>query len=1519
MSLSVSSHLAITRAAHSLVDQNTISFSIEESSSPLTLWEQAGFCNAEGWLTFVPGFEPKPLNTEGQKKFADLLSKQVTIGRRQVSFKDYLEKVCERFPGHQLYLRGSYATYVIEPLQELKGLIDAFIEKHPETAELMQAGYDRLLKTAQPLQEPNDADWALISDIETLPDDLGFIKGKLILVNAELAEIDFLTAKNETFANLNPARKNDLTLTEDPIVIASLNGSLDLLVGSPMVSPCLFSYDNRYIPFGIDTPPFALNGNYWQSTLDYALGIIRLEPRHTLDFRALLVAIKHLSQGRIWISSEVDYARALNKFAQECPFDLLYSAIVSKMPKKEPDSLCYLMNLLSLIDENDALWTKMRPLIAGALDISEKVAFSYQQLANELYGFDRLPFLKKAIVSFNSDLSISIKKTGWLHPEKLPNPPQQGPYADWAIETAALHQKNPLSPIPGSIYEILFSLLELKSLSEEEIQAIQRQLDWHEPLTPSRVLDKLVAEGNLIQFLPLWLNVNHQGNWEKTLRQLLGIVKLKHRKESIKTHFERLIPSHTDREELYLAAFSLNLFKPDAPAMQLLHEAFSSYDGERLALFLQSLAPLIRQKSWITTIWIDSYLSGKISEECLRKRIPIWFASNLAEEQKEALALDLFNRCQVELFTDESVTTMFRHLKNPLDQERWLQTLLTAWPVNRFLNLIQALPEREISARLLKEKLRCLLYENRMQEFIDLLTHTALCKELNISPEDFEIPLKGALQDLSRKPQEVVAMTKQVFGKDSKRIPNALLQFFYTSVVAEPHDYLEELKAHSSWLIDTFKDDGEKQHTLFCIFRSYHIPADPPPSLLLFMSTQDPSHIELEWGLSLVKCRGGDALFIPVLKGILICKAAPLFADWLNQVFPRLKNAQRSELLQLIQGRKNALLALFQYILDQPIRNPQPFVDLLLHALLSIPEIIETIDLKRVKHLQGHTGKPLQRFFASPHLFSRFVKEYLFLKPIDSALLELSINQAEAFNLLTLFIAEAPSLRKLPLLKSPKYMPLKRTGAECYLYQTTGSHEWLYEMPGACDHPIVNQLSIIRLVNQGIDFSKDHEARAFLFRRIDDIIALRRQQKEQWINYPSIGECLTKIFLTKLHGSVNDLPEGLFEWFNAIGIDPSQTVLCRSSMLQITVLKGPPHIAETALFHLFDLLPDIPDVDFQLMEGLIFSFSLNPRLSAKPLRDKLNQLMDQGSSSDAKKMTLLSHFLNLILLNRLEGHEEERLHCCLSIFKVAVEAKIDLSQPSYAHQIIKCIALNFFVLNGQSLMIKDEWMKIVNKTRTHELPVQNKLRCLAQLSEQIFPHATALSFSGILVMVAHELTSIIQDLKGGYDQTQPLLMRLLEKTTSNPHFINSTIQAETLIPLLPHLKAPSLIYLHLLILMRKNLEMPEGEYLKYLKIIDEIGLINHALDIYLLRGDQTAAESAKRIFLFSMKKKIGLSIRLKQFDKVIQTYTKAEKSLEECLDLVVETFRAFEKPLKEEQQVLFMQIIDQYRPSLPRD
>lgn len=1513
MSLSVNSHQPIKQ--YSIFPPIAIqpAFTIEAHASTLALWEQAGFCDAEGRLAFYPDIQPEPLRLQAREKFNALLRKMVTIGKKQVSFKDYLEKVQEVFPRHQLFLRGSYASYVIEPLQELKALIDAFITQYPPTAEIMQEGYNRLIASIQPQEEPLDADWALISDIETLPEDLGAIKGKLVLVNAALGDLDFLTAKNTTFVNLNPARKNNLTLTEDPIVIASLKGSLDLLVGSPQISPCLFSYDNRYIPFDHEKPPMALRGDYWQSTLDHALGIIRLEPRHKLDFRALLIAIKHLSQGKTWILSDFDFAEAFNHFAENASPDQLFSVIESKIPKDSPSSICYLMNVLSLIERNETLWRRFYPLIAQHLSIPLELEFSYSQLANELQGFDRMPFLKKSTAPTHPDLALFLKKNLLLYPERLPTPPQEGPYADWAIDISALHQKNPLLQTPLSIYEVLFSLVQKNALSEEERETLQTTWGWNESLETTHLLDRLIAIGNLKTFLPLWLNAHHQGNWEKTLKRLLEVVKLKTRKERIKSYFERTLCSQSDPHELFLASFSQHLFQPDAIAKQLMKDSLHFDDEEKLAQFLQSLAPHVRQKNWLTDLWIDFHVAGSISAEYLRKRIVIWFASNLSHEQKNGLARDLIQRCRIDLFDNESAAHITNHLQDMMDRERWLHTLLATWPIDRFLRFIEMIGETEISSKLLRTELKKRLQENSLIAFIDLFTQEPFFKRVKISSGELEIPLKEALLELSRAPKEQEIFIKHALSLDHTKLPVVLIRSLFKQLMSEPGLYLEELKAHQNWLIDQFKEDGEQLHKLFLFFHAQNISATPPKSLLVFLSHQTSNPIDLKLSLSLMGLKGGESLYMPVLRGILQSPASPFFKDWLFQAFPRLKGPERLEILSLLNGRRSELCTLFEYLIERSIKNPQPFADKLLDALLEIPEILETIDFKCIKKLLGHSGKPLQRFFASPELFTRFVNEYLFLKPVNQELLQLSIHQAETFNLLHLFIGEAPLLRKLLNLKEDSHIALRRIGVESYLFQATGSHEWLYEMPGMCDHPIVNQIAIIRLVNEGIDFYQDPEARAFLLQRINDIILLRQQQGIAWINYPTIGECLSEIFNSPLIESEKNLPEGLFEWFHAIGMDPLQTISCRSQMLQIAVLHGPSQISENALLHLFDLLPEISDINFHLMEGLIFATSINPHLSTKPLRDKLRQLLEQESSANFHRMTVLYRLLDLILLNRIKEHEEERLNCCLSLFRAAVEAKIDLLQPSYAHQIIKCICLNFFTAHGKALLIKDEWVKASISIHPHTPPNEIKLKCLSLLNEQIFNHVTENSFSGILVLVAQELTSIIHALKGGYAKTSPILEKLLEKSTANPFFTHSTIQLETLIPLLPHLKNPSLIYFYLLILMRKNLEMPPGDYLKYLNIHDEINLIHHSLDVYQLQGNEVAAEAAKRIYLFSLKKKMNFTNRLKCFEKVIQTYSKAQKGLDSCLDVAVETFRRLEKPLNEDQRRLFIQVIERNR------
>lgn len=1531
MSISVQERYTISHSSPSPRNEERFLDFPQGNPSPLQLWECAGFCDAEGRLAFLTDQKPQPLHRDAQDQFAALLSKKVTLLDHSISFKEYLEKVRKAFPCHQLYLRGSYASYLIKPLQELKQLIDAFLKLHPEKTGVMLAGYDQLLTNSLPLSEPVDADWALISDVPTLPDDLGPIKGKLIKVNAELADVDFSTAKSETFTNLNPARKNLLTLTEDPIVIASLKGSLDLLVGSPKVSPCLFSYDNRYIPFEIENPPMALNGDYWQSTLDHALGIIRLEPRHEMDFKALLIALKHASQGRTLIPSNVDYAGAFNAFVKNCPVELLFGAIESKMPKEPPFSICYLMNVLNLIEETemekiDDLWQRFFPSISAALKLPQDVQCTYSQMAFELRGFGHMPFIKETAVQEHPTLSLFIKKIMLLKPETFPTAPERGAYAAWAQAVAILKNKQPHTPIPISVYETLYALMELNALNHEELLLLTDK-----PITSARLLDRLMPGGNLIDLLPQWLQKNHQGDWEITLQRLMQIVKSKQQRVVIKDHLEKLLGSDPHREELYLAAFSQQLFKPDEKAKKLLNDHFNDYVRDRLSQLLQRLAPFIREKKWLTDLWIDSYLSGKIQADALRQRILIWFSSTLSNEEKEALALELSTRFPLDFFNEACVMQMMPHLKNPIEKERWLQTLLSTWTIERFLNLIEALSEMDISPGLLKNHLWNYLESKNIPGFIFLLTHSAFCKRVQIPTADLaqqlnqvslsdeetdllitadHLPLKEASLSLRMNVKQKEVFTKHLFSMVPQLLPPALMQFLYERALEGI--YLQELKAHSQWLIEAFKNDHEKLRRLFRSFRLpvVTVPCPVPQSFLLALSTETPEQMDLELSLSLMKEIDGSCLFMTVLRKALESPSLVTFRIWLNIAFTQLKASQRTELLSLIQGRKEELLAVLEFILDLPTKSLQSFVEALLQALFNFPGVAETFDLKRIGKLPLSSIKSFQRFFETPAMLTRFITEYLLPAPVkNKALLEHTIVQADSFDLLPLFLAEAPWLRKQLPKKGTAFTRLRELGISEYLNHTSGSHEWLYEIPDHCPDPHINQLALIRIMNLEIDFSTNTNARTFLHRRLGNIVELRRQLGKDWTNHESIASCLEKICMRKLLEGHKSHYEGLFEWFNAIGRDLTQKVTCRSNVLQMSFLNGSSTIAEEAITLLFALLPEIQEVPLLVLRGLIFALNQYPHLPIRHLQDKIDQTMTRGSPFEQQIAHVYSRYLDLILCNRLKGAYEERYQCCISLFQAAVEAKFELLNVCISDEIIKSIGMNFYIPYGHALAIKDKWIAAVTRVRKMEPPTQTRLHCISELNERIFPHATDETFSGLLIMIAQDITSLIKDLNGGYDQTLPILRRLLEICVSNPNFKNNALQAETLIPLLPHLGKSKLIYYFILLFLRKDLEMPTGDYLKHINPESEIQLIHQALDTYLVRGDAVAARSALRIYTFSLKKKMPLANRLQIFEKTIKIYAKARMPIEAFSVIATETFQSLPNALTEKQKASFEAII----------
>lgn len=1501
--------------------------------SPIQCWERAGFCDAMGHLLFLPDLEPHPLQADALAKWAALLGKPLTIGDHLYSYQAYLETVSAAFPNHQLFLRGSYASYVLDPLRELRFLIDAYLQKHPQMEALMEQGWERLTRESTPLIEPADADWALIADHETTQDELLHIKHTLIQINSKLGEVDYLKAKNETFTNLIIARKNELTSTEDPIVIASLQNRLDLLVGSPQVSPCLFSYDNRYIPIQKNSAPFALNGSYWQSTLDHALGIIRLESRHALDFRALLVAIKHLSTGKRWMGSSAPYIAAFNAFIKKGATSAILTAIESKMPTDPVHALCYVMNLLSLIDEESSakkneLWQVLQNKVAV------NMPYTFEELSNALYGFENMPFLVKTHGRVHPDLVLSIKKTLLLNPQSLPAPADRGLYADWLYAIS--------NGIQSTIAKTLLCLVDGHHLSDDECQRIQQKWGGEGPLNATHLLNILITEGNFYAYFPLWLERHFQGNWEDTIKQLLSLSGIKPRRGLLKHYFVCNFGDVDDKQTLYFILFKQLLFQPDIQAKRLFLEHFQDMNGERLAHYLQNLAPFIRDKMWIVDLWIESFLLQRMDLELLEKRIVIWLTSHLPLEQKQALVIDLFHRCGPSTFSGECLKLMLSFLNDSPEMLEILRSLLSSMSIKDFLSLIDELAEVRASSTLLETHLWQLLHEHKLKTFAELLMHPAWMRRVQISQEllsdqlrsasltPLELnelipvqhpPLTQALVTIPLELPQQESLAKQCFGASSVQERT----FVYQQVSANPAIYVEELKKHYPWLIDALKKDGEKLYHIYLILFHLQIPAQLPPPVALvdFIHSQNSEEIHAPLCLSLMRSNKSMTLALPVLNRILSLHDLALFRQWLSVALVYVIAHHQASLISLLKGSKDELLALLESLSHQSVKCTNTLIEELLKNLCVLQGGIEEVDFGILAKLPMCRPEAYQPFLVNAERTSRFINEYL-LESLPTSgnnalfneLLTQTIERAIHFELLHLFLDHAPRLRKILPHNEPCDI-LRRYAGRSYLLNDKGSYEWLFAMETSCDEPLISQICIQKLSLEGIDFLKDVTARTYLFQMLVDLIAIRQQKPAEGENHLLIGDSLVRIFSDELLRSSPQIPQGLFAWFNDIGSDPFIPALVRLNLLLRSVKYGPPDSHEESFKLLFKTLPEIDGMDLEMLEGPLFATVLYPSLPTKSMHDLLTRLTLPSGSMEQRKREFNFHFLKLIDINRSLGNPNERLLCAKMLFQAAIAAKIDLSRKTYATEIIKTITLNFFAVHGEAIKIKDLWINAVSQVQEGIPQVESQWICLSEIMEKTLDYSDAETFSGLLVMVAEEFSSVVKKLYQGVKRTHPHLIRFLHKTISHRHFTRTSMQCETLIAILPFIGENSSIYLFILMFMTKDLMVPEGTYQNSIRQKEEIQLFVKALELYGQREDGVAAEGSRRIYQYALKKHFSIPTLMKLFEITVLNHVKAKLPLEWLFDMAAETFTNQKKPLNEKQQYAFIEIIERYRNQIP--
>lgn len=377
----------------------------ELDKSVLECWHEAGFCSPNGRLYFDIGNEIRPLSVEATKRFDALMQNSVQIGEESYALKDYFEELFHALShfAPALYLRGSYAAYVVDPKSHLKHLVDQFCSCYPPKKNLMEQGWEQLEREILPHSVPHDADFALIMQI----DDPQRVVRLVTDVHRRLAS-DPESKLKALFlkAPFQPV-DNDWSHLSDPIVMCTLQGSIkvDILFGHPQEAPYLFTYDNHYLCW--DQFPFhtVLKGSLNQSCLDHATQRIRSEKRHEKDFHALLKAVYHQTLGRTWDEEEIRFKDVFQHFKDNDSI-IMTAKVKHKIVESEAEPVSFVFSFLNLVDDlsfRDLLWEGLRHLVTPCVDMSFEEALRQCSVVKGLF-----PELMGVLPSSSHPVSLSI-------------------------------------------------------------------------------------------------------------------------------------------------------------------------------------------------------------------------------------------------------------------------------------------------------------------------------------------------------------------------------------------------------------------------------------------------------------------------------------------------------------------------------------------------------------------------------------------------------------------------------------------------------------------------------------------------------------------------------------------------------------------------------------------------------------------------------------------------------------------------------------------------------------------------------------------------------------------------------------------------------------------------------------------------------------------------------------------------------------------------------------------------------
>lgn len=559
--------------------------------SALACFIEAGFCDAEGRLLFKP--EEKPKKLTGEAKLSQLLEREIVVRGTPYKIGFFIETVANCLPkwNFTFYLRGSYASYVLDPFFYLRNLIDQYEVLHPETKQLMENGWDLLLEKKEPLREPNDADFALLTEDPLTKDD----------------QIEIKQWLDDLFPSLKafPTEINSVVQISDHNIIAKHEGELkvDLLIGRPVTAPYLFTRDNRYIRLSDEWIPTDLCKKFDQSTVDFCLGLVRAEERHGLDFKGLLVAVQHLAKGLQWTQENHDFVSMIRRFVRDLPAKVIAYEIQTRIHNARLDPLTFTLNFLSLLDDS--------------------LADKREEIWREL-----CPSMKTLESSPPPSLGLLLKK--WVLFNKLPfiHTEAKGPFAEWRLHCELLQKANPLTPLSDVALKEILSMLKENLLSKEETRLLFDMLQLHfqiHDMDYPLLLNALLNRGRFHLAMPFWLELYHKGNWRETMSKLASLTQ---KTRALRSYLYDTLDSIDDKEAVFFSAMKSQVFEVNDETAQCFNRHFSSYQGKQMTDWLERLEKACHHHfEWIADRWIEAYTAKSIDLESFRNKLAFWLTS----------------------------------------------------------------------------------------------------------------------------------------------------------------------------------------------------------------------------------------------------------------------------------------------------------------------------------------------------------------------------------------------------------------------------------------------------------------------------------------------------------------------------------------------------------------------------------------------------------------------------------------------------------------------------------------------------------------------------------------------------------------------------------------------------------------------------------------------------------------------------------------------------------------------------